>query len=73
MLTYGSFTIIGYFVLRNEDFLWPSKMWWKDCGDSNQNHIALFSEPMKDTILCYYMLYLSRYAAAMVSVLLEHK
>jgi ceramide synthetase len=61
---YGSFTLIGLTVVPNQAWIWPSNHWWD-----------MLKEPimMGDDLKCYYLLYGSRYAQAIISVLLEHK
>jgi len=72
MLIYGTFSVVGYFVLRDADWLWETTRYWEGMGE-NGELIPFYSKAVSDTILCYYLLYMTRYCAAIVSVLLEHK
>ena len=61
---YGSFTVIGLYVVPRQPWIWPSKHWW--IGFSSGAHAA-----MRDDLRCYYLLYGARYVQSCVSVLLE--
>jgi ceramide synthetase len=69
-LFYGSFTLIGLAVVPNQAWVWPSNFWW-----THPDGRVLMNDPimMDDALKCYYLLYGTRYAQAILSVLLEHK
>uniref|UniRef100_A0A7S2JE31 TLC domain-containing protein n=1 Tax=Alexandrium andersonii TaxID=327968 RepID=A0A7S2JE31_9DINO len=63
---YGGFAILGFWVVPKQDFVWPSEKWWR--GFSEGGH-----EIMRLDLRCYYILYVSRYLQALVSVMMEFK
>ena len=63
---YGSFTVIGLWIVPRQPWIWPSKHWWIDF--SSGSHAA-----MRDDLRCYYLLYGARYVQGAISVLLEPK
>lgn len=66
MVFYGGFAIVGLRVLCMQVWVWPSANWW--LGYAEGRHIF-----MRADFRCFYMMYISRYAQGLVSVLLEPK
>ncbi|GMH53874.1 hypothetical protein TrLO_g14773 [Triparma laevis f. longispina] len=66
MAFYTAFFFFGYRVYYPQTWVWPSSQWWDgfDKGDT-----YLIDPDYK----FFYILYAGRYAAAFVSVLMEHK
>jgi len=65
-VVYGGFMLIGLRVVPSQEWVWPSAKWW--IGFSDGGH-----EVMRSDLRCYYILYISRYFQAVLSVLLEAK
>jgi len=63
---YGGFALIGLRVVPSQDWIWPSAKWW--IGFAEGGH-----EVMRADLRCYYIMYIARYAQAVVTVLLEPK
>jgi len=63
---YGSFAMLGLFVVPSQDFIWPSFRWWQ--GFLEGGH-----QIMRLDLRSYYIMYVARYAQALVSVMLEFK
>merc|ERR1719281_63949 len=66
VVLYGVFTILGCLVVPQQDWAWPSDLWWK--GFSSGEHSWLRAD-----LRCYYLMYVSRYVQGIVSCLMEHK
>jgi len=65
-LFYGLSFAVGYVVVMNQPWVWPSKDWWQGMKDGQHGHFS-------DALKCYYLLYFGRYLQAVLSVLMEHK
>jgi ceramide synthetase len=65
-IIYGGFMLVGLSVVSAQEWVWPSALWWK--GYMEGGH-----EIMRSDLRCYYIMYIARYAQAVVSVLIEPK
>eukprot|EP01061_Rhynchopus_euleeides_P015713 TRINITY_DN2673_c0_g1_i1.p1 TRINITY_DN2673_c0_g1~~TRINITY_DN2673_c0_g1_i1.p1 ORF type:complete len:347 (+),score=163.07 TRINITY_DN2673_c0_g1_i1:74-1042(+) len=65
-LTYGVYTVFGLLLVPRQSFFWPSVNWWYIRG-------ATPAVQFHDELICFYILYCSRYVQAGISVLLEHR
>ena len=67
IIIYGGFSVIGAFIVwREQDILWPSLKWW----DGYENSSGNVHFEMSDRFRGYYLLYLSRYLMATLTLLL---
>mmetsp|Transcript_40191 Transcript_40191/g.87839 ORF Transcript_40191/g.87839 Transcript_40191/m.87839 type:complete len:648 (-) Transcript_40191:99-2042(-) len=61
---YGSFAFVGLRIVPSQPWVWPSSNWWKDFTSGSHNW-------MRADMRCFYILYISRYFQALLSVLME--
>lgn len=66
MVFYAAFTVFGYYVVPGQVWFWPSSLWWSQHSSGEDLLVT-------DTVKAYYLLYASRYAQGIISVLIEHK
>eukprot|EP01063_Lacrimia_lanifica_P017513 TRINITY_DN24592_c0_g1_i1.p2 TRINITY_DN24592_c0_g1~~TRINITY_DN24592_c0_g1_i1.p2 ORF type:complete len:336 (+),score=153.36 TRINITY_DN24592_c0_g1_i1:47-1054(+) len=67
-LYYGVYTVFGLLLVAHQEFVWPSERWFP-------RDVIWDGKPLtvELCVVCYYLLYGSRYVACAVSLLFEHK
>jgi hypothetical protein len=67
MIFYGVFSLVGYVIVRQQPWIWPSNQWWQVFKTGRETH------PFGVDLRAFYLLYAARYLQALASVMLEHR